>query len=82
VNFSPPRGRSAASLGEIFRSAVSSGARPALLFAAGVVALGAVIARMIPEVDAATLRMDEGAVEAMTLTADLNIDVRSAVEPR
>jgi EmrB/QacA subfamily drug resistance transporter len=53
VNFSPPPGASQAALdklGHIVESAVASGARPALIFAAIVVAIGTGLSFLIPRV--------------------------------
>jgi hypothetical protein len=53
VNFSPPAGTSQEALdklGHIIESAVAAGARPALIFAAIVVAIGTGLSFLIPRV--------------------------------
>jgi hypothetical protein len=63
VNFHAPTGasaRDAVSLQHIVDAAVAAGARPALLFGAGVVSLGALLSTLIPTVPPA------GAIETTT----------------
>jgi EmrB/QacA subfamily drug resistance transporter len=69
VNFAPPPGTTphdASTLQRIVESAVAAGARPALLFAAAVVALGTALSFLIPRVTAARQGIAETTVEALT----------------
>jgi EmrB/QacA subfamily drug resistance transporter len=67
VNFHAPSGvsaRDAVSLHHIVDAAVAAGARPALLFGAGVVSLGALLSTLIPPVPPAR------AIETMTIVPE------------
>ncbi len=69
VNFAPPPGTTpedASTLRHIVESAVAAGARPALLFAATVVALGTALSFLIPRVTVARRGIAETTVEALT----------------
>jgi hypothetical protein len=67
VNFAPPAGTpvsEATKLREILDGAVAAGARPALLFAATVVALGCALSFLIPRVTVARESIAESAIDA------------------
>jgi MFS family permease len=67
VNFSPPRGAgptASATVETVFARAIADGARPALLFAAVVVLLGAIVSRLIPEVAPGPVEIDVAQLEA------------------
>jgi EmrB/QacA subfamily drug resistance transporter len=69
VNFSPPPGASASTLDtlrQILESAVVAGARPALMFAGGVVTLGFGLSFLIPKVTVQRESIAETTVEALT----------------
>ncbi len=69
VNFAPPAGTAAhdaSTLQHIAESAVAAGARPALLFASAVVALGTALSFLIPRVTVARQGIAETTVEALT----------------
>jgi MFS family permease len=69
VNFAPPPGTAsgdASTLRHIVESAVAAGARPALLFAAAVVAIGTALSLLIPRVSVARQSVAETTVEALT----------------
>jgi hypothetical protein len=69
VNFAPPPGAPASTietLRQIIESAVVAGARPALFFAAAVVAAGCGLSFLIPRVTIARESISETTVEALT----------------
>ena len=80
VSFVPPAGsapRDAALLSRIMTSAISAGARPALLFAASLACIGALVAFLIPDTSALlshSPRSVRAAVEETTNTAVLAED--------
>jgi predicted MFS family arabinose efflux permease len=69
VNFAPPPGTTphdASTLRHIAESAVATGARPALLFAAAVVTVGTALSFLIPRVTVSRQSIAETTVEALT----------------
>ncbi len=76
VNFAPPAGTpkaQAIALGHALEQSVVAGARPALLFAAGVVALGGFLSLLIPNIGPLT-EPAEGSAET-AISAFESIDV-------
>jgi hypothetical protein len=67
VNFTAPAGSATerATLRRIVESAVADGARPALLFAAAIVSVGAVLSLLIPRVAHDAERSDTVGVESV-----------------
>ncbi len=83
VNFSAPPGSGAqrATLRRIIESAVADGARPALLFAAGIVSVGAVLSFLIPAVAPEAHAPDAVAVESVNVYESFDNPIGSTPTP-